>query len=500
MLKSKLTYNKVFDKYYESLSDKLSNITYLIYKYSYIKLEKFLSLSKEKKDLLTFADDFKETSVKMPSGFDYIENKTKEGFLNLRYIDLFDYLPKENIDLFIKELQKFDSKNKKNFYGRYFSERDKKERLEYLKNCFDTPYFYRLMTIDFSNNEYLEKYSPSVTISLYNLSSTFVAVRYRIHIHDEFNKSLNKICKKEYGVNKYISREFNVPWYKPNRFAEACSNAGESRYKNIYNLISELKWKVLLELRKFFTIYFFEDKIFPPSFETYFTNIQLNEDSNLNSFWHSVTTGIFFEYSKEHNIYLTSDYEKSSFEGTKIAEYHGENYSEKNILQDIEKNGISDNYAIYLVASTLCNILDRDITFFNKNISKAIRGRRSNYIFKVKLNIEKNIYYPNRFISEFSGNTIIFKDLDSYKSIYNNDISQTEQIFDSVVRRVKETKKKVDIIINMLSDASELRTNKLTIQLQLLMMIVTLLSLIIAVFSIDNDNFKQIIDLLKGLF
>ena len=102
----KLSYNKVFDRYTMSFSDKLAESSYSLYRTLRLQLAKIFPLSEHEK--YRFDDDLfsKEEAADMPQGFDYIEKKDVDSFVKLDYIDLYDYLPKEDLPKFIKELKK----------------------------------------------------------------------------------------------------------------------------------------------------------------------------------------------------------------------------------------------------------------------------------------------------------------------------------------------------------------------------------------------------------
>ena len=120
----KLSYNKVFDRYTMSFSDKLAEFSYSLYRTLRLQLAKIFPLSEYEK--YRFDDDLfsKEEAADMPQGFDYIEKKDVESFVKLDYIDLYDYLPKEDLPKFIKELKKCVRRNKITPFGVFRSRED----------------------------------------------------------------------------------------------------------------------------------------------------------------------------------------------------------------------------------------------------------------------------------------------------------------------------------------------------------------------------------------
>ena len=68
-------------------------------------------------------------------------------------------------------------------------------------------------------------------------------------------------------------------------------------------------------------------------------------------------------------------------------------------------------------------------------------------------------------------------------------------------KRIKETKVQIDNILKLLNDAAEYRSSESNIKLQWIMMIVTILSLFVALYSIKNgdviNEIKNLIEWIK---
>lgn len=496
----RLSYNKVFDRYYKPLSDKLAEITYCTYKSIRLKFEKLIPLSEiETHSLKEHEDPFSSRiSDEMPAGFDYINKKVEEGFVKLDYLDVFDYLPKENVESFLKEVKKCVSKNKVNPFGVWRNNKDIR-KLDNLAEIFDGHAFSHILTVEFIKDKNLKKYCPHVQISLMNLSPTFLVVKYRLYISKEFNALLNQICKNEYAGYKEVCRQFNVPWYKPKKFGMAFFEGNNTREKHLYKLISKLKWDALKELRKYFKINFFKDNIFPPVFETYSTNIRPNkEDRNL-GFWNSIMFDRAADYAPTYNACVCWDYKLSNFEGIRLAAYCGGKYSIDNHLPEIAHHDISDIYAVYLTACTLDIVAQRDIAVCNKKISKAIRKTKNTTILKVRVDVDRKLYYSYRFINEFSGNTIERDEAKAFRHEFYKDGSVSSRCLNGVPKRVKKSKEQIDSILTLLNDAAEYRSSASNIRLQWVMMFVTILSLIIALISINDNVLNNFIGLLKSV-
>lgn len=495
----KLSYNKVFDRYYKTFSDKLAEVTYSTYKYIRLKLEKIFPLSDMEGHLLKKTTDLfssRKADV-MPMGFDYLTNEKAEGFLNLDFLDFFDYLPKEHTNTFLKELKKCVSKNKVYPFGVCRNINDVK-KIDNLAEHFDGRAFSHIVSIEFTQNGFLKKYAPYVQVSLMNLSPSFLVVKYRLYVRGDFNNLHNEICKSEYFGYTEVSRQYNIPWYKPKRFGKSYSEGNQTRKKKLYELITNLKWTGLQELRKYFTIYFFEDNVFPPTFETYSTNIRPDKKSD-RGFWDSVMFGVGADYAPKYNACVCWDYRTSNNEGIRLAAYCGGNYAKDDFLPEIAHHDIADIYAVYLVACTLNMVAQRDIAICNKSISNAIRKSKSTAILKVRVDVEQKLYYSYRFINEFSGNTIDYGDTKEFHHEFYKEGSVSSRSLEGISKRTIKSKEQIDVILKMLNDAAEYRGGQSNIRLQWIMMVITVLSLVVAVCSVNDNILNNIINSIKDL-
>ena len=452
---------------------------------------KFSPLKKRESYLLEDDNYFDAISSEMPSGYDYLTNKAEDGFLKLVYLDLYDYLPKEKLESFKEELKLFIAKNKLSPFGPFYSN-DDNNRIDNIGRYIDRRAFSKIATINFCKNEYLKQYAANVTISLRNLSPSFLIVKYRFHINDGFKDRVNTICKTRYTSYSEISRRINVPWYKPKRFGRAMYIGDNARTKALYALISELKWIAYTELKRYFTIQFEQDQLFPPSFETYSTNIRPNSDSNSIGFWHSIMSGHCTDYAPKYNACVNFENENSQYEGTSCSAYCGGNYSYIDNTPEIAQYQMADNYEVYLVANSIIRIAERDMALCNKWISKAINKGKTLPILKTRVCVEQKLYYSYRFISEFTGNTIFQEDAKAFRSRMYKNGSSTERCLKSIPENTEEVKNQIDALLNLLNDAAEYGSMKLNMNLQIFMMVVTVLSLIVAFVAMLGINIADL--------
>lgn len=499
----KLSYGKVFDRYTMSFSDKLAELSYSLYKILRLRMERIFPLSEHEKYCFYDNDPFsKEESADMPQGFDYIKRESVDGFVKLDYIDLYDYLPKEDLPKFIKELKKCVRRNKINPFGAFRSREDI-DKLDNFGQYYDGQAFTHILSVQFRKNEKLQQSCSDISVSLRNLSATFLLVQYRIYITKDFNAKIEEVCKAKYTGYTTVYRQFNTPWYAVKKFGRSSYTGNNVRQEKIYTMISQLKWQILKEIRKSFAVRFWDDSIFTPTFETFSTNIRPSNERCDLEFWDSISFDRAADYAPTYNACVCWDYKRGKNEGIRLAAFCGGNYSKEDHLPEIVHHDISDIYGVYLTASTLEHVAERDIAMCNKKISKVIRKAKTSSVLKVRVSVERKLYYCYRFISEFSGKSIDHDDAKAFRHQFYKKGSVSSRNLEGISKGINDTKVQIDNILKLLNDAAEYRSSESNIKLQWIMMIITILSLFVALSSIINGNvvseIKNLIEWIKTI-
>lgn len=499
----KLSRNRVFDRYAISFSDKLAERSYALYKTLRLRLSKIFPLSGHEKNQFDDHNPFSEKeSADMPKGFDYIKKETVDGFVKLDYIDFYDYLPKEDLPKFIKELKRCVRRNKITPFG-ILSSREDIEKIGNLGQYYDGQAFTHLSTVQFHESSKLRHSCSDISIYLRNLSNTFLLIQYRVHITKEFNDKVAEVCKGKYFGYTTVYRQFNTSWYSARKFSITSHGGNTVRQEKIYKIVSQLKWQALKEIRKTFSVRFWKDRIFTPAFETYSTNIRPSNRRSNSDFWNSISFGRIVDYAPTYNACVCWDYDHGKKEGTRLAAFCGGNYAESDYLPETVHHDLSGIYGAYLVATTLEYVAERDIAICNKKISKAIRKAKTSSVLKTRVAVEQKLYYCYRFISEFSGKSIDHDDAKAFRHPRYEGGSVSSRSLKSIAKRIKETKMQIDNILSLLNDAAEYRSSKLNMRLQFIMMTVTVISLLVALSSISNYDianwFNSLIEWIKTI-
>lgn len=438
----------------------------------------------------------------MPSGFNKESNKEEVGFVNLKYIDFFDFLPKEDIELFKKRINDYAKKNKA---ARFSFSRDKEEsdnRIDQMGRYIDKYAFSKLLSVSFSHNKYLEKNTYQMTISIHNLSASFIAIKYRIYLSNSYNNELNIIYNNKYHPSSCVNQPMGGSWFKPWKYSKSYYSSNNARQKAVYLKLAEIKWEIYKELEHSFNLYFADSKMFPPTFATYETNIPPSSGKESIDFWNSIGLDYYPDYSQPLNLCVGWDRETSENEGLKLSAFCGGNYTSSGYSPKIAEHEISDYYIIYMVAATITKIAEKGLALCNKKISKAIQSGKSFRILKVRSSVEIKLYYCYRFLNEFTGDSIRKKDLSSfYNELYDKG-SLTERSISNIASYVNEIKERIDNLLKILNNSAEFESTKTNLSFQRLIIILTILSIIIAVtaFFKDKINLSDIIDSIIKFF
>ena len=432
---------------------------------------------------IIFDDNFiVDSSDRMPEGFSYVQNKAEEGYVNLKFVDFFDFLPKEGIDLFFKELKRCERKNQVSPFGIYRTKDDDYQISSNYGMFADFSASSNIRTIKLCQNRYLGNDAKHLIVTIYNLSPSFAAVRYRFQIENAFNEHYNAICKKTFAPRLGIDRQSNTPWYKPHRFSRPEFTGNDERRKSINSLINRLKWNAFQELKSYFTLYFERQELFPPVFLQFYTNIRPSQEINNRGFWHSIMGTYTIDYAPKYNSCICWDserYQGRINRGINLTAYCGGNYSKDDFYPSIAQGHLSDIYAIYLVAASMRNMAVLDIVQANREINRAMRKKKVGAILRARIKVEQTLYYSSRFINEFSGNTLMFEDIGAF-SLEKTKTSESVLRFNRLINSISESKAHIEGLYNILNAASEFSMSKSNNTTQFISLLLAIGTLIIA--------------------
>ena len=431
----------------------------------------------------------------VPNGYNFKKQRDEEGYVNLEYIDLYDFLPKEKFQQFKKHIIDYRRQNEQSIFGTYMTAEDFK-KIDRLENFSDGQSFYNIITCRIKKNRQLSNYCSQVSIKIMSLSPTYLIVQYRFFMSKSFNRDFNEIINKDYQGYFDVIRPAYINWIKSWRVSYTFYSGDDERKQKVYDFMGRAKWMMYTEIASNFGCSFGEESEFPPCFETYRTNIRPSTKRDL-GFWESILLDRWsMEYSMELNMCISWGF-SSRNEPRKIQALQGINGDSFGIMM----SEISSEYAVYLVAMELNEIARKWMTICNRAIGKELKKVKSKSILNTRLKIEKRLYYSRRFIVEFESDlkncctTKRFTPATLYgegKSFKRK--SFTAQKFNSVDSYTQKTAKMIDNVINHFDTVAESNNTYFNYKIAKFALWIAIFSLMLTIIiEAKNMNFSNTI-------
>ena len=425
------------------------------------------------------------TSSPIPEGYNPRKREPEQGWVNLRYLDLYDFLPKENFHDFKKNIVSYRKKNAQSKFGPYMSaeEFDKLDRLEEFT---DAESFYHIIDYKIAKNPRLKKLCSQLSIKIISLSPSFLIVQYRFFMSKNFNDAFNDLIGKEYTGYFDTVRPAQLNWLNPWRTPYTYYDGDDEKRQRVYAFLSKIKWDMYNEIQKNFGCNFGNELEFPPCFETYQTNI-LPSTSRNHSFWRSILIDPnFMEYSTDLNMCIAWTF-SSQKEPVRLQAIQGES---DDCSKTIMFSEISNEYAVYLVATAFNEVARFWMTQCNKDIGREMRKSKSKSILKTRLKIEKKLYYSRRFALEFKSNLNECDATNRFKPAHlkagNTTIeikSFTKQAFNSMDDTISNTSKMIDKAFSYFNSSAESNNTYFSYKTAQYALIISIISLGISIIS-----------------
>ena len=448
------------------------------------------------RDFIDFHMQKDTASSPIPEGYNPKKKEVEPGQVTLDFLDLYDFLPKENFHDFKKSIVSYRKKNAQSRFGPYMSaeEFDKLDRLEEFT---DTESFYHIIDYKITKNPRLKKMCSQFSIKIISLSPSFLIVQYRFFMSKNFNDDFNNLIRKKYTGYFDTVRPAQLNWLNPWRTAYTFYDGDDERQRRVCDSLSRAKWEMYKEIQKNFGCNFGREHKFPPCFETYQTNILPSEDRN-SSFWRSILIDTnFMEYSADLNMCISWNF-TSQKAPIRLQAIQGksDDYSKTIMLSEI-----SNEYAVYLVATAFNQLARFWMTQCNKDIGREMRKSKSKSILNTRLKIEKKLYYSRRFVLEFKSNLNECHAINRFKPAHlkagNNVIkikSFTEQAFNSIDDTISNTSKMIDKAFSYFNSSVESNNTYFSYKTTQYALIISIISLGISIMSeMRGENFSSVI-------
>ena len=478
-----LLFKKVFNAYHLGCKNKLGHLVYHIY-IIYLRIkERITSLSKVESFHLNQDKDYSDSSLPLPKN-----NDGQDAHVELYYLDFFDYCPKENINEFINQIKRVIANSPRTIYSSQTDERI--DSIKNLQNATDNYYMMNLKPIEVDKEEWFDSFS----LSIFNLSSSMISIKYSFNISDAFNDRLSEIINKNFSPDTSPLIHIQDKWFKPSSFGIRFLDGDYLKNKELYDLDSKLKWSCYKYLNKRFSLFFIHDGLFLPSFSVYYTDIDLADQSKESVDWIHCYFGFERDYSQDYDAMICVKERNQNAFSALIGGYTEEYNSDRSIVL----NAIDENYVVPVVAETISALIHDLGIKYSKKIAKRIQYKLAGSLLKLRIKIEKTVYYPYRFISEFTGNNVMLDFINKLTCVPFPKIeAYSIRRYSNVSNRIEQSKKEFDLVLKNLDDAVVYANYKNNNRIQFLMLFITVLSLLVTSLSINDGVLWEYI---KGLF
>lgn len=204
--------------------------------------------------------------------------ETEKPYYKIEFIHMVDYIPKEDMGRFCKEINKF----KKKHVGFNFpvDEDDTIMLGTFIPGSFLQP----LYSIGIKETSPLYKYISGIYIGFQELTTSLNTVIYTIQMKENIVEAWNKIFLDEFDDYYYLD-DSNLKWHQFWKMGWSCYAGDAYKQAFIDDCVKSLKWNVLKILKKTMTIHLAGEDGVLPSINVYKTNIDGNSSER---FWYSI--------------------------------------------------------------------------------------------------------------------------------------------------------------------------------------------------------------------
>ncbi|MED4254968.1 hypothetical protein P4689_20470 [Priestia megaterium] len=378
------------------------------------------------------------------------------------------------------------------------------------------------------NNELCE-FVNRISVNGTQISSSSIVIQFVIEPSDKFQKEYNKLIESNIEEEPIF-----VPKIKQ-LFSFWASKSRSNvivKEQMIEDLLLELKWRTLKEMGKYFYMYFYKNKLVPPSIEVYkikqrSCRYKYDENEERSEFWDSIGMSAFrfHEISKNGHWQLFAN-EKEYLIDNSIKLACNEEIPQNDIFSSLNFQIV---YFVKELAMSLLPILvmryytialGKKIADQQKNTFKSIKKENPNYnkLINIRYELEQNLQILKRFKNEMEENEFkwikgriigFFSDFDKARPTLS-EISWGEWIMDNTNFLIKKTDTLSQNFVKIIDDTVrliEIKTNNslrkrtfwLTVFTGILSILATLIAAISLYFQFSKENQQKVQEFLLPL-
>lgn len=456
-----------------------------------IKTKSIIPLSETEKFYLRDREEFeRKQNKKRP----FIE--TEHPYYNIQFIHMFDYIPKENMGKFHKEVNKF----KKKHVGFNFPvhEAETEELGEFMPGRF----LKNIYSMGIKETSSLYKYISAIYIGFQELTTSLNTVIYTIKLKENIVNVLNEIFLYEFK-DYYYWDDSNLKWFEFWKMGYSCYSGDAYKQAFVDDCVKSLKWNVIKVLRRNLTLYLTEKNEVLPSVTAYKTNIDGNTNQH---FWYSINVQSpkLCDFFKNHSGCINWSNGGESLDY--IYKVEGR-HSFLNLSWDIRYF-----YSQYLIRSTIIKNTYEKAGKYVATINKFnIKYQPLKKWLSLKTDAEKETLYYKRFYNEQKPEMY---DISDFEYMFGNYNKIGDSISENVIRRqYEEIQNAKEVLVQTLEYIDTniaYRNSKENYSIQRQTLFITFLSMTVATLAlvvscVANENiysylFNHRVQMIKMVF
>lgn len=324
-----------------------------------------------------------------------------------------EYIPVENLDMLNKGLKKIFKEFEPRMNTNDLTNIDK--FCNEVKQSIHGGSWRRFGILEIDQNNELSNFVKVISVSGTQISSSSVMIEFVIDPSDNFQKEYKQLIEgnvKEEPILTPKLKQFFSFW------GSKTSSNTIVKEQMVEDLLLELKWRTLREIGKYFDMYFYKNKLIPPSIEIYkikhkSCKYKHDENEDRNEFWDSIGMGgfHFHEISKDGYWQLFANESEYLIDSSiklacneEISKIDNFNSLEFQVVYFVGELAI--NLFPILVMRNYTIALSKKIAEQQKNTFKSITRVSTNYnkLINIRYELEQNLQILKRFKYETGEN------------------------------------------------------------------------------------------------
>lgn len=320
-------------------------------------------------------------------------------------------LPKEDLENYENGILKFKNICKKNTMP--FDISTVEENFNKMKNNAFGEAFYNIGHFNILNGNSLYKWVDSLQIVLSEFENYFIVI-YQLNINKSTNNEIQEILNSSVSIPPVFKKDNGLIYLLGGEFSQTIKTA-------IKNLVLEIKYKFITEMKKYVPVFFHNHELISPSLEVYESDCI--KDSLLRDVWGVNLKDIDF-CKKEKVVCDISVYNEMHRKNRYLMLYDKTQIADLTFLNDAF-NSYPVQLAEFFILSEFRHHIKANILKHQRNSNKLLHKKVSaSKLMEFKLKTLKDIFIYKRFVDSVIKHENLLLKKDYFKDFENRAPSQ----------------------------------------------------------------------------